>query len=568
MEIVFWNMMEGILGRLSPVQRDKAFFLFSVCAGIFLAYASCLPFSPLNLLCGTAAFFCAGGAAVTCVFSNFAENEELLFSVGIAMLFMAPFIILVGGFSYVAFYTDSRMWQLIAGAGDAASQFLIWGIWDICYRQINRSRRDTHSKKTTWCWRFWGWINVVVFIFCLGVCKWVKKVQEWLEKFYNLFYTLRKARIREIYVEFGPEKVSDVREFLAGDSQDKQYKVTWLKGKGPFGAFTFSGGTLAFQLAHPAADAGEKRYFLHAERCSVSMAVMQRMWEFMTLPSQFCTALRGETAPAGDTGAFHVVNVGLKYDEAGDRFLYITYSRRCTTQWKPVRRIVGYDMSLGRGKFLIASDFCDVGFPEFHKIKRQKKDKIRERIQRYKELAEKAEAQNHKNRAAACRKKLVYWEQRNRYLERDVKNQRREFFAQLASRLTKTYDAIVLEHLDVKAMGEKMAKDSSQKALMAQLWDRRWGWFLAALVRAGYRNGCQILRVGKDFPSTQRCHICCTKNTALRKDSSTREWRCPHCGEWHERDRNAAMNLLEEGRRILNQSTEEEKAECFLTKRK
>lgn len=195
MEIVFWNMMEGILGRLSPVQRDKAFFLFSVCAGIFLAYASCLPFSPLNLLCGTAAFFCAGGAAVTCVFSNFAENEELLFSVGIAMLFMAPFIILVGGFSYVAFYTDSRMWQLIAGAGDAASQFLIWGIWDICYRQINRSRRDTHSKKAVWCWRLWGWINVVVFIFCLGGCKWVKKVQEWLEKSYYLFYVLRKSHI-------------------------------------------------------------------------------------------------------------------------------------------------------------------------------------------------------------------------------------------------------------------------------------------------------------------------------------------------------------------------------------
>ena len=67
----------------------------------------------------------------------------------------------------------------------------------------------------------------------------------------------------------------------------------------------------------------------------------------------------------------------------------------------------------------------------------------------------------------------------------------------------------------------------------------------------GSQMGTRVMKVDKFYPSSQLCHGCGYQNKDV-KDVSVYEWTCPNCGEHHDRDRNAARNILSEGLRILS----------------
>lgn len=72
--------------------------------------------------------------------------------------------------------------------------------------------------------------------------------------------------------------------------------------------------------------------------------------------------------------------------------------------------------------------------------------------------------------------------------------------------------------------------------------------FHAAVVCANL-EGKQLIKIDKWYPSSQLCHVCGYQNSNT-KDLSVREWDCPKCGSHHNRDKNAAINIREEARRI------------------
>ena len=66
-------------------------------------------------------------------------------------------------------------------------------------------------------------------------------------------------------------------------------------------------------------------------------------------------------------------------------------------------------------------------------------------------------------------------------------------------------------------------------------------------------NNRQYVKIGRFTKSSQPCHVCGYINLDT-KDLSIREWTCPNCGTVHDRDVNAAINILNEGLRILRKS--------------
>ena len=116
-----------------------------------------------------------------------------------------------------------------------------------------------------------------------------------------------------------------------------------------------------------------------------------------------------------------------------------------------------------------------------------------------------------------------------------------------ARNLVDKYDAIGIEDISVKAMAKR--KKGGKFSFGKSVADNGWNMFTNILEYKLAWQGKQLVKIGKWYPSSQLCHVCGFQNDAT-KDVSVREWDCPKCGSHHNRDKNAAINIREEARRI------------------
>ena len=81
--------------------------------------------------------------------------------------------------------------------------------------------------------------------------------------------------------------------------------------------------------------------------------------------------------------------------------------------------------------------------------------------------------------------------------------------------------------------------------------DNGWGMFTTFLRYKLEDEGKKLVKMGRFFASSQTCSVCGYKN-AKTKNLALREWDCPQCGTHHDRDVNAAVNIRNEGMRLVN----------------
>ena len=138
-------------------------------------------------------------------------------------------------------------------------------------------------------------------------------------------------------------------------------------------------------------------------------------------------------------------------------------------------------------------------------------------------------------------------------LHAKITDARRDFLHKLSTRLIRENQTISLETLAVKNMS-KAAKGTIQNpgkrvrqksGLNKSILDAGWSEFVRQLQYKALWYGREIIGIDRWYPSSKRCSDC--GYVLQRMKLSTREWDCPSCGAHHDRDINAARNILAAG---------------------
>ena len=226
---------------------------------------------------------------------------------------------------------------------------------------------------------------------------------------------------------------------------------------------------------------------------------------------QYCDRIRSATLSKTKSGNFFLsILIELPNEEV--------------VKFKQTNGYVGID--LGVKDFVITSDGEVFENKHFFKSQEQKIAKLQRQMSR------KQKGSNNRNKV---RIKLA------KAFEK-ITNQKEQYIHSVVNELLTYYDIVFMENLNVRGMlkNHKLAKAIQEIGFYK---------FKSILTDKAFNNGKQVILVDRFYPSSKTCSVCGYINKRLKL--SDREWICPDCGNKHDRDINAAMNILLEGERII-----------------
>ncbi len=186
---------------------------------------------------------------------------------------------------------------------------------------------------------------------------------------------------------------------------------------------------------------------------------------------------------------------------------------------------IGFD--LGVKDYLITSDGEVVNNPKILKQYEKKLIKLQRQLSRKKIGS---------NRYKKHSKKIAK-------LHEKIRNIRTDFLHKLSSRIIKENQLIISEDLNVKGMvqNHRLAKAIN---------DVSWSEFCRMIEYKANWYGRTYHKINRFYASSQTCNVCGYKNVDI-KDLNVRKWVCDNCGTKHDRDNNAAINILNQGLKEL-----------------
>ncbi len=226
------------------------------------------------------------------------------------------------------------------------------------------------------------------------------------------------------------------------------------------------------------------------------------------------------TWPDADVAGLDPTSVTVSRDPCGRWYVSFAVDVPDPEQLPATGAVVGVD--LGIKDFAVTSDGGKIPNPRSVARRERNLARYQRRLARcQKESANRAKARTKVARA-----------------HRKVRAARADFLHRASTRLVRGYDVIVIEDLNVAGM---VRNHSLAKAVS----DCGWGTFRRMLEYKAARAGRHVIVIDRWYPSSKTCSAC--GHLLAELSLKTRTWQCPSCGTRHDRDVNAAKNILAAG---------------------
>ena len=231
--------------------------------------------------------------------------------------------------------------------------------------------------------------------------------------------------------------------------------------------------------------------------------------------------------PDIDPASIDPATVTVSRDPCGRWYISFAVDVPDPDQMPATGAVAGVD--LGIKDFAVTSDGVKVPNPRHL----ERKTKNLARYQRRMARCQKGSANRAKAKAKVAR------------AHRKVRAARADFLHRTSAKMVRDHDVIVIEDLAVKNMvrNRKLAKAIS---------DSGWGEFRRQLEYKSAQAGRHLIKIDRWYPSSKTCSAC--GHLLAELSLSTRHWQCPSCGTRHDRDINAAKNILAAGLAVAQDS--------------